>query len=176
MQDNMKTISLFALAGILSGIVCWAGAGFLENYMMVLRIYPGVVLGIFLSLCGTFIARIPSRHKALTPVILIAACIAGWRLAVDVGYAIGGPVPYVTAGLLGAFTVALGWLCSWKVRYHNFLFIVTVALSGAVGGLLFQLADQIFAMKENVWALFLFIEWQAILLIGIAVALRFRSG
>ena len=175
MQCKMKTALFFALAGILSGITCWVGAIFLEEYMLVLQVYPGIVLGIFLYLCGMFIVHLPARHKIMTPTILMIAGAAGWRLAVDIGFDLGGPVPYVTAGIFGAFVVALGWLSAWKVRYNNVMFIVVVTLSGAIGGLIFQIADQYFVMQEELWALVLFTEWQAILLTGIATALRFRS-
>ena len=50
------------------------------------------------------------------------------------------------------------------------MFLVIVTASGAVGGLVFQIADQLFKMNEYIWALVLFGEWQCILLIGIALA------
>jgi hypothetical protein len=168
---TVKTrILLFAVAGLLSGMVSGMGQFFLLDNQLIQQYYPALVLGIVLYLCGIYVARIEIRNALFSLFILIISCIIGWRISIDVGYGLGGPVPYVTAGALGAFVVAWGWLLSWRIRSNILMFVLIVTVSGTLGGIVFQIADQLLEMKEDVWVLFLFGEWQCILLTGIALA------
>ncbi len=170
MHAVKTNILIFAIAGLISGIISGMGQFILPDKQLFQQYYPAFVLGIFLYLCGIYIAHIEISKKLLSLVILIISCIIGWRISIDVGYDLGGPVPFVTAGTLGAFVVAWGWLLSWRIHSNFLMFVVVVTVSGALGGLVFQIADQLLEMKEDVWVLFLFGEWQCILLTGIAIA------
>ena len=170
MYTEKTKILLFAITGLISGIISGLSQFILPDIQLIQQYYPPLILGIFLYLCGIYIARIEISKKILSLVILIISCIIGWRISIDVGYDLGGPVPFVTAGALGAFVVAWGWLLSWRIRSDFLMFVVVVTASGALGGLVFQMADQLLEMKEDVWVLFLFCEWQCILLTGIALA------
>ena len=173
--EKTKVLS-FAIAGLFSGIISGMGQFFLPDIQLIQQYYPTLVLGVFLYLCGIYIARIEISNKLLSLVILIISCIIGWRISIDVGYDLGGPAPFVTAGTLGAFVVAWGWLLSWRIRSNILMFVMIVTAAGATGGLVFQIADRLFEMKNELWALVLFSEWQCILLTGIAIAHQKSKG
>lgn len=164
------SISLFLFFGLMSGFLCWAGVLVLPEGGVISDIYPGVVLGIFLTCAGVvnFSRRYPRILLSLFVNVLF--CIAAWRLSIKVGYA--GPVPFATAGLLGAFVVALGLLLAWGIKEKVATFVSVVSLSGLLGGAVFQLLDKIVDESDNLWAFVLFSEWQVILFIGIAIALK----
>ena len=170
MQTNRTRILLFAAAGLVSGIISGLGQYYLPDLQWIQQHYPPVVLGITLYLCGAWLAGLKSRKPLLSLLALIIFSILGWRISIDVGYSLGGPTPYVTAGALGAFVVAWGWLLAWGVPTRDWKFILTVTLAGILGGFVFQIADKFWAMREPYWALFLFSEWQCLLLAGIAIA------
>ena len=163
-------ILLFATAGLVSGIISGMGQYYLPDLQWIQQHYPPVVLGVALYLCGDRLSGLKSRKPLLSLLALIVFSILGWRLSIDVGYALGGPAPYVTAGAMGAFVVAWGWLLAWGIPSRDWKFILRVTLAGILGGLVFQLADRAWEMKDPYWALFLFSEWQCLLLAGIAFA------
>jgi len=163
-------IAIFAIAGAASGIISGLGQYFLPDIQLVQQHYPALILGITLFLCGYYLAGIQSRKPLLSLLALIIFSILGWNISIDLGYALGGPAPFVTAGAFGAFVVAWGWLLAWCVPTRDWRFILIVTCAGAVGGLVFLIADQIWSMEEPVWELVLFTEWQGLLLAGIAIA------
>lgn len=163
-------ILLFSVAGLVSGIISALGEYFLPDIQLIQQHYPPVVLGVTLYLCGTRVAGLESRKPLLSLLALIIFSILGWRISIDVGYSLGGPTPYVTAGAMGAFVVAWGWLLAWGVPTRDWRFILRVTLSGMLGGFVFQIADTLWEMKDPFWTLFLFSEWQCLLLAGIAIA------
>ena len=170
-KSTVRTrILLFAVAGLVSGIISALGQYVLPDIQLVQQHYPPVILGITLYLCGTRLAGAQSRKPLLSLLALIIFSILGWRISIDVGYALGGPAPFVTAGACGAFVVAWGWLMAWGIPSRDWRFILIVTLAGILGGLVFQIADKLWEMKEPLWELFLFGEWQCILLTGIAIA------
>jgi hypothetical protein len=163
-------ILLFAVAGALSGVVSALCQYILPDIPWIQQHYPPVILGITLYLCGVFLAGIQNRKPLLSLTALIIFSILGWRISIDVGYALGGPAPYVTAGALGAFVVAWGWLLAWGMPVRDWKFILIVVLAGTLGGLIFHIADLVWKLPDPYWALLLFTEWQCLLLTGIAVA------
>jgi hypothetical protein len=173
-----KQIPLFAAVGLVSGLVCWLGQYFLPESFFVTKVYPGVVLGVFIYIACRFIAECRSDNHIRSFAFILVASAAGWRLAVDVGYDLGGPVPFAIAGAMGAAALSLGVIMAWRVHYSKaaaFVAIVTVA--GTLGGLLFNLIDRLSGMydRDTLWVLTLFCEWQAVLLIGIALALHHNA-
>ena len=163
-------ILLFAVAGLASGSISGLGQYILPDIQLLQQHYPPVVLGIALFLCGICQGGISSRKPLLSLLALIIFCILGWRISIDVGYSLGGPAPFVTAGAFGAFVVAWGWLLAWGIPSRDWRFILIVTCAGVLGGLVFQIADRIWSMQEPVWELVLFSEWQGLLLAGIAIA------
>jgi hypothetical protein len=173
-----KQIPLFAAVGVVSGIVCWLGQYFLPESFFVTKVYPGIVLGVFIYIACRFIAACQSDNHIRSFVFLIVASAAGWRLAVDIGYSLGGPVPFAIAGAMGAAALSLGVIMAWRVHYSKAaVFVAIVTMAGALGGLLFNLIDRFSGMydRDTWWVLTLFCEWQAVLMIGIALALHHHA-
>lgn len=170
MSTARTRILLFAASGLLAGIVNAMGHYLLPDIEVIQQHYPPVVLGITLYLCGIYVSGFLARKPLLSLLALIIFCIFSWRIAIDVGYILGGPAPFVTAGGLGAFVVAWGWLLSWGVPTRDWRFILTVTLAGILGGLVFQGVDGMWSLQEPYWELILFTEWQALVLAGIAYA------
>jgi hypothetical protein len=163
-------ILLFAVAGVVSGVISGLAQYVLPDIPWIQQHYPAVVLGVTLYLCGIYLAGIQSRKPLLSLLALIIFCILGWRISIDVGYSLGGPAPFVTAGAMGALVVAWGWLLAWGIPARDWKFILLVTLAGTLGGLVFQIADTLWVMKEPLWELILFSEWQGLLLASIAIA------
>ena len=161
---------MFAGTGLASGFISGLGQYFLPEHQLIVQTYPALVLGVFLFLCGHYVLQISINNPLLSCINLVFFSLIGWRASVDIGYEIGGPVPFLTAGVLGSFFVALGWLLSWNIRSTIMKFILIVTASGAIGGLVFQLTDILFVLSEEIWTFTLFIEWQIILMTGIAFA------
>ena len=170
MYSARTRILLFAIAGFISGIISAMRQFILPDIQLIELHYPPVILGITLYLCGFHVAGMRARKPLLSLLVLIIFSTLGWRISIDVGYALGGPVPYVTAGAVGAFVVAWGWLLALCVPTRDWRFILIVTLAGVLGGLLFQIADWLWEMKEPVWELILFSEWQCLVLAAIAIA------
>lgn len=170
-NTNINRILLFAGAGLVSGIISGLGQYVLPDIDLIQQHYPAVVLGITLYLCGTCLGGLHSKKPLVSLLVLVIFSLLGWRISIDVGYALGGPAPYVTAGAMGAFIVAWGWLLAWGMpASRDWKFILMITLAGILGGLFFDIAERIWTMKEPVWELVLFCEWQTLLLAAIAVA------
>lgn len=162
-----RSLPFFVLCGLLSGVLCWLGGRILPDDSWLLKAYPGLVLGTALCFAGVRSGLISGRWRAARFLIAVAATVAGWRLAVDVGYQYGEPVPFIAAGALGALTAALGLLWPWSIRFRIAGFVLLVTASGAIGGMVFKTIVDLFPkMPEDVWVLVLFTEWQAIFMLG----------
>jgi hypothetical protein len=173
---SAKKILQFAVLGMLSGTACWALHFVLPDKQWIVDYYPGAVLGIFLYIAGAYIAGMNAVPRILALVILITASILGWRLAVQVGYDLGGPVAFVNAGTLGALVLALGLLLGWHIRAGAWKFVLIVTAGGALGGLAFHFLDLWFIgsmENDDIWILILFTEWQGFFMAGLALALRY---
>ncbi|MBE9515382.1 MAG: hypothetical protein IME93_00240 [Proteobacteria bacterium] len=136
-------------------------------------VYPGVVLGLALFNLGRLTNLLSARPMGLSALALIILTSVGWRLAVDVAYDIGEPIPFVVAGATGAMFVSLGLLVSWKVTVNPVFFIVSITVSGAVGGFIFRFINAALGIGTNIlWPLLLFMEWQLILVTGLYLVMR----
>ena len=103
---------------------------------------------------------------------LILFCAAGWRIAVDVGYPVGGDHPFLVAGLFGGFFVSAGLVLGWKLHGNRLLFSVIVTVAGAFGGWIFGFIHSALGSDAHVlWVPFLFLEWHLVLMSGIFLAL-----
>ena len=82
----------------------------------------------------------------------------------------------LAAGGLGGGVLALGLIWAWGVQSRRLAYLAVVALSGAAAAQLFQLVWSAFpGVGGQLWALTLFVEWQSIVLLCIAL-LAIRSG
>jgi hypothetical protein len=148
----------------------------LPDTQWIVDYYPGAVLGIFLYVAGAYVAGMKAAPRILALIIPIGASILGWRLAVQVGYDLGGPVAFVNAGTLGALVLALGLLLGWHIRAGTWKFVLIVTAGGALGGLAFHFLDLWFIgsmENDDIWILILFAEWQSIFMAGLALALHY---
>jgi hypothetical protein len=158
---------LFLFCGLLSGVLCWLGGRILPEDSLLLKVYPGLVLGTVLCFAGVLSGLVPERWRAARFLVVVAGTVAGWRLSVDVGYQYGEPVPFIAAGALGALTAALSLLWPWSIRFRMAGFALLITASGALGGMVFKTIVDLFPnMQEDVWVLALFTEWQLIFLLG----------
>lgn len=176
MRALKTTLPLFFMLGLVSGVACWALHFVLPQKQWIVDYYPAVVLGFFLYAAGAHVARMNYRRRIPALLILIVASVLGWRLAIEVGYDLGGPVPFVNAGVLGALVPALGALLAWRVRSRAAAFALIVTAAGALGGLAFHFLDAWFIghlQDDDLWMLILFTEWQSIFMAGVAIALNY---
>ena len=180
MRALKTTLPLFFTLGLVSGLACWALHFVLPDRQWVVDYYPAIILGFFLHAAGAHVARMNYRRRIPALLVLVAASVLGWRLAIQVGYDLGGPVPFVNAGALGALVLALGGLLAWRIRTQAVRFTLIVTAAGALGGLVFHFLDAWFIghlQDDDVWVLILFTVWQSIFMAGVAFALNYsRPG
>jgi hypothetical protein len=157
-------------SGVLSGVICWAGGYVLPENSWIVNIYPGLALGLALYLFGNKGSFNFRQQAILSVLILMAASVIGWRLAVDVGYQYGSPMRFTAAGALGALSVAAGLVWVWGIRATSAagLFILIVTAAGALGGWVFRAlhGESPVRLGDDFWTFLLFVEWQVILFIG----------
>lgn len=67
-------------------------------------------------------------------IIITSAAVIGWRVAPDIDYAYGEPVPMLAVDALGALIVAIGLAAVWIIRCRVALFLILVCLVGAAAG------------------------------------------
>jgi hypothetical protein len=176
MVKDISLILAFAFLGLMAGLTNWSGLFFLPDIPVLQQYYPAVVLGIYLYIAGRYVARLKAMNLLLCLIILIVASSIGWRTSIEIGHAMGGPVPFINAGAMGALAVALGWVIAWQIRTGIFKLIVIVTLAGALGGGIFELVDTVFDDSEKIWVLILFCEWQTILFASIAFAHQHKKS
>ncbi|HEX5056142.1 MAG TPA: hypothetical protein VFX02_06555 [Gammaproteobacteria bacterium] len=173
-------LPLFLVLGMVSGTACWALHFVLQYFGLsgkqwIIDYYPAVVLGFFVHAAGAHAIGMKYAQRIPDLVILVIASVLGWRLAIEVGYDLGGPMPFVNAGALGALVLALGSMLAWRIRARAFRFLVIITAAGTLGGLVFHYLDAWFISNmhdDDLWMLILFAEWQSIFMAGVAVALH----
>lgn len=170
MPAKLYPLLYCAAAGLLSGLIAAAGPYILPDIQIVQRYYPAVIFAVALYLSGALLLGIRTGKPLLNLPVLIIFTALGWKISMDTGFALGGPAPYALAGTLGAFIVAWGWLLAWGLPGRDWKFLVTVSLAGMLGGLAFQVLDALWSMRQPLWALVLFSEWQCLVLGAIAFA------
>jgi hypothetical protein len=116
MQALKKTLPLFFSLGLISGVACWALNFVLPERQWIFDYYPALVLGFFVHAGGAHATEMTYSRRVPALVALLIAAMLGWRLAIEVGHDLGGPVPFVNAGALGALVIALGLLLVWYIR------------------------------------------------------------
>jgi hypothetical protein len=171
---KLNQLPVYIGAGVLSGAISWAGGFVLPENGWLVKIYPGLVLGLALYLVHSN-GKISLNTKTLLPLLtLMAASVIGWRLAVDVGYQYGSPMRFTAAGALGALAVAMGLLWVWRIRATNAmgLFLILVTAAGAFGGWFFRIlhGSSPGRLGDDLWTFLLFVEWQVILFASIWLA------
>ncbi len=175
-QTNALTRHLVFLAtglisGLLSALVFFLD--WLPQWLM--DAYPGVVLGSCLYALLIWGARARARLPGFTWPLLTAFTVLGWRLAVHSVAWTAGPV-FLFAGTIGAAVMALGvWLAVQNIT-RVAAWVALLAFAGGIGGLLFEWLDGLLDSAHFSWGLVLFCEWQALVLLGMSLAMQQRAG
>jgi hypothetical protein len=175
MRALKTTLPLFFMLGVVSGTACWALHFVLPDRQWINDYYPAVVFGFFVHAAGAHAIGMNYRQRIPDLAILIIASVLGWRLAIEVGYDLGGPMPFVNSGALGALVLALGGALAWRIRARALRFLVVVTAAGTLGGLVFHYLDAWFIGNlhdDDIWMLILFTVWQSIFMAGTALALH----
>jgi len=161
---------VFILAGIASGVLAWGGGMLLPEGSLALDLYPGAAFGVCLFLAGQRAGYGKPRPWPQVFAATVLASTASWRLAVDVGYMHGGPLPMVTAGALGALIVAAAAVWAWRLAARAWPVLAATVLTGAIAA---QGADLLWkawpAMGDKAWTLVLFLEWQTLVLVALVL-------
>ena len=166
-----KNLISYLLTGLISGVLCWSGAYFLPETSLALKVFPGIIFGLALFLCGVWARAIPKSRRVWAGLLLLVFTIAGWRLPVELVAHLGDSFRYVFAGAIGSFVVALGLLAAWEAPRNRVVFVILVTLSGTLGGLIFQLIPVgTFDINDKLKTLFLLVEWQTIVMLGVGFA------
>ncbi len=160
----------FLAAGVASGLLCWLGGLIAPEHTLAIRVFPGLVFGLVLYAIGRHAGHAPRRHQAATSAIVVATSILSWRLAIDVGYMHGGSWPMLSAGALGGLVLALGLAWAWHWRRHVALTVAAIALTGALAAQCVQWLWNVSPdMDERLQVRLLFVGWQALVMIVIAL-------
>ena len=166
MNLNYKHLGMYLVAGVASGLLC--RLIFTNDAWRIFG--PSLVRGAMITLAGRYISGITPRNTWLNPLILILACGIGWFLAFQHGVNDGFYIWPVESGVIGGFFVGIGLVIAWRLK-RIWMIIVLTTLAGGLGGLVLALPELV-AFK----AIFpLFITWQAILLLGIGIAIQIDS-
>ncbi len=169
------TLPLFFILGLISGTACWAFHFILPDRQWIMDYYPAVVLGFFVHAAGAHVAGMTYSRRIPALLVLIIASILGWRLAVEVGYDLGGPVPFMNAGATGALAIALGLLLVWYIRSYAWkIAAITIMLLALTGLALFP--DVKYVIAAVMIPLGLLVIWRAGASIWIFVAVLTAGG
>ena len=161
----------FLVAGVVSGLLCWLGGLLAPQNSLLIKIFPGLIFGAALYAVGRHAGLAPPRHHGVTLAILLAVGMAAWRAAVDVGYMHGQPWPMLAAGGLGALVLSVGLVWAWGWRRGMALSICAIVGTGAVVAQAVQWWwDAYPAMDEVVEVSVLFVGWQALVMLAIALS------
>ena len=76
----------------------------------------------------------------------------------------------IEAGIIGGFFIAIGLVIAWRLK-RIWMVIVLTTLAGGLGGYV-SFLPVLFGFKDTFP---LFITWQAILLLGIGIAIQIDS-
>ncbi len=178
MNLNYKHLGMYLLAGIVSGLLCGLITHFVGFGNFPYYAGPGLVLGITIFLAGRFISSIAPRNTWLSSLILVLACAIGWFLAFQFGYAYKAEgFSLFGSGAIGGIFVAIGLTLAWKLN-RIWLVIVLTVLAGILGVLMWLVTVEffeLFASAADLDLIPLFVNWQAILLLAIGIAVQIDS-
>ena len=160
----------FAVAGVVSGMLCWLGGLLAPQNSILIKFLPGLIFGAALYVIGRHAALAPPRPHGVTFAMLVAVGIAAWRVAVDVGYMHGQPWPMLAAGALGGLVLSLGLLWAWGWRRGTALSICAVVATGAlVAQAVRWWWDAYPAVNDELEISVLFVGWQALVMLAIGL-------
>ena len=177
MKMNYKHLGLYVLAGIVSGSLSSAVAvivfsGLIEATWVAVTI----IMTVTIYTAGRYVSDTDLRNTWFSPVALLVTCFAGLFLAFRLiascivifgrsNCVFGEFWGIVVSGGIVGICVAIGVALAWKLDRVGLVIAITT-----VAGLLGGLAGQI------VWEFTSFIVWQAILLLGIGIAVQIDSA
>lgn len=160
----------FFAVGVVSGLLCWLGGLLAPQNSILIKYFPGLIFGVALYAVGRHAELAPARARGVTFVMLVAIGIAAWRVAVDVGYMHGQPLPMLAAGALGGLVLSLGLLWAWGWRASMLLSICAIVGTGAlVAQAVRWWWDAYPALNENIEISVLFVGWQALVMLAIGI-------
>ena len=160
----------FLAAGTVSGLLCWLGGLLAPENSLLIKVFPGLIFGTVLYVAGRYAALAPPRERGSTYVIIVCATVLAWRAAVDIGYMHGRPWPMLAAGALGALVLSLGLMWAWRWRRGMALATCAIVMTGALVAQAVQwLWDAYPTMDEVVEVSVLFVGWQALVMLAIAL-------
>ncbi len=169
---NLATTLAFCLV---LGVLCATGCWWLARHSTAVSVWaqylPGVIFGVAVLIAGQGVLGWPPLHSVRAAGSLLACCL-GWRLALLARLA-GAPVPWMSASIIGALAVAAAVALAWPHHIQRTRLVITLAMTGVVGGLCFMLASQQRLLRDDsLWPLTLISAWQSGLLIVTALCLR----
>ena len=160
----------FLAAGVVSGLLCWLGGLLAPQNSLLIKIFPGVIFGTVLYALGRYARFAPPRRHGLTYLIIVVTSVLAWRASVDIGYMHGRPLPMLAAGALGAGVLSLGLIWAWVWRRGIAFALCAIVLTGALVAQAVQwLWDTFPAMDEVIEISVLFVGWQALVMLAIAL-------
>lgn len=162
----------FFAAGVVSGLLCWLGGLLAPQNSILIKIFPGFIFGAALYAVGRHAGLAPPRRHGRTCAILVAVGIAAWRASVDIGYMHGQPWPMLAAGGLGGLVLSLGLVWAWRWRGGMALSMCAIVGTGALVAQAVQWWwDAYPAMDEVIEVSVLFVGWQALVMLAIALTM-----
>ena len=192
MKMNYKHLGLYVLAGIVSGSLSIAVMGPLDWIGLPEAAFVAIpiMLAAAIYTVGRYLGDTNLRHTWFSPVALVVACFAGLYLAVRLVmsciaiFGVGGCVfvefwgIVVSGGIVG-ICVAIGVALAWKLNRAGLVITITT-VAGLLGGLAFQFGPVDDPLNHPdlgvLWAVAAFIILQAILLLGIGIAVQIDSA
>ena len=192
MKMNYKHLALYVLAGIVSGSLSIAVMGPLDWIGLPEAAFVAIpiMLAAAIYTVGRYLGDTNLRHTWFSPVALVVACFAGLYLAVRLVmsciaiFGVGGCVSVefwgivVSGGIVG-ICVAIGVALAWKLNRAGLVITITT-VAGLLGGLVFQFGPVDDPLNHPdlgvLWAVAAFIILQAILLLGIGIAVQIDSA
>ncbi len=149
-----------------------------------LKVFPAFILGIAIAIVGRWISNVHFRHNYLGPLGLLGSCLIGWHLAMEFGESWYQEIKWwwVVSGAIGGICVSIGFVLAWKLSRVVFAITVTT-LAGLLGGCTLLIvqhympSDSSFIPSPSLLLTpQMYIVWQAILLLGIGIAVQIDSA
>jgi len=177
-------IALGAASGLASALSCWLVIFRLEapsGMGGTVRYLPGAILGGFICIEGQAILGWPRVSVARLGALILVTTLA-WRLS-QWAHALGGPLQWLIASLLGALGTCAGMMLAWPLRAIRRLLLMTATMIGLGGGVLFTLAStlHLYSLRlygsAQLWPFILMCMWHCALLTAAGICLhRARSA
>lgn len=175
-MPNRYWVLYAAICGLLSSAVMQSISYYFDYPELVSFTLPGAVYGVALYIVGILGHQISgSRLKHFNVFItLISGSAMAWYVAVKSAYYIpwGGEMGSLNqmmhSGLIGAFIISIFLLLCWSIKYHRWLFVMFLTITGGVEAIFgYGLLKHYGAfLHEEIKSILFFGGWQSSLLIA----------